>query len=169
MSAEFATTDINVALGSLNLGAGAATVTYAPGRPVNIKRIIFVVTTAQATAGAGITFGVRNVDDSTSTTVGSFTTAAIMALNSVHKADVAGVKSGVTGSDASQPAAVTTGRVLGYQTNLPGEIELNPGQEFWITSDGNGDTGVAQVYIDAQAQGNNPTRFNPTDMTVTFS
>lgn len=172
MSAEFATTDRIASVGSLNLGAGAATVVYATGRPINIKRITMVMTTAQATAGAVITFGVRNVDDTSSTTIGTFTTPAVAALNAVLKADVAGVKAGVTTYDSwgiSQSASVTTGRVVGVQANQPGDVELNPGQEFWITSDGSGDTGVANVYIEYQDQGSNPTRFNATDMAVTFS
>jgi hypothetical protein len=158
-------------MGSLNLGAGAATVTYAPGKPINVKRVIFVTTTAQATAGAAITFGVRNVDDTSSTTVGSFTTPAVMALNSVYKADVAGVSTtAVTPTgEHSQVAEVTTGRVDGYQTNLPGEIEVNPGQEFWVTSGGEGDTGVATVYIEYVEEGNNADRFDATDITVTFA
>lgn len=172
MSAEFATTDRIASVGSLNLGAGAATVVYATGRPINIKRITFVVTTAQATAGAVITFGVRNVDDTSSTTIGTFTTPATMALNTVYKAEVAGVKTAAVSTDGtgiSQPATVTTGRVVGRQEGLPGDIELNPGQEFWISSGGEGDNGVANVYIEYQDQGSNPTRFNATDMTVTFS
>lgn len=167
MSAPFATDDRVSSMGSLNLGAGAATVVFAPGKPVCVKRVVLVTTTAQATAGAGLTFGVRNVDDTSSTTYGSGTTAAVMALNSVHYMDVAGVHTAVTGSDASQVAQVTTGRVLGIQDNSPGEIEVNVGQEFWLTSDGNGDTGVAAVYVEYREKGQDTTNY--TKITATFN
>lgn len=169
MSAHFGTEDEILNLGSLNLGAGAATIVFAPGRKSFVKRIILVTTTAQATAGAVLTFGVRNVDDTSSTTIGTATTPAVMAVNSVHKVDVAGVKSAVVLEAAggiSQVAQVTMGRVNGYQTNLPGEIEVNPGQEFFLSSGGEGDTGVAQVYVEYTEDG---TAASVTDIAVTFS
>lgn len=168
MSAEFATTDRIAPLsGSVPVAAGG-TVTYATGRPINIKRVTLVMTAAQTSAGAVATYGVRNVDDSSSTTIGTFT-IPVSAINTVLKAEVAGVKAGVTGSDASQPATVTTGRVLGIQTNQPGDVELNPGQEFFLTVAAGGAGGTAAGYIEYQDQGSNPTRFNATDMAVTFS
>lgn len=144
-------------LGSLNLGAGAATAVFQPGKPSDIKRIILVVTTAQATAGAVLTIGTREADGSGGeVTLGTATTPAVMALNSVYKIELAGVSTDpiVTSGEHSQPDTVTMGRVDGYFSNRPGGVvEINPGRELFITSGGEGDTGVATVYVEYFEQG----------------
>lgn len=169
MSAYFATDDRIAFVGNLNLGAGAETLVYATGKPIDVKRLVLVMTAAQATAGAVLTVSVRNVDDSSSTTIGTATTPAVMAVNGVFKVDIANVKTAVVGTDASQSALVTTGRVLGRQENQPGVIEVNPGQEFVVASGGEGDTGAADLYIEYVEVGNNPLRFNATDIVFTHA
>lgn len=170
MSAEFATTDRVTPAATAAVAAGSTTV-FGPGKPVNIKRIIMVLTAAQTSAGAAATFGVRNADDSSSVTLGSFT-VPVAAVNSVLKADVAGVKAGVTIPDTwgqSQNQTIALGVINGYQTNLPGEVKVNVGQEFWVTIAAGGAGGTSQMYFEYQEEGNNQTRFNPTDMAVTLS
>lgn len=169
MSAEFATTDRVSALQSLTV-SGTNTVTFRHGKPMNIKRLLFTVTTAITGTIGAATYGVRNRDGTGSVTLGSFAIPNA-AINAVLKADVAGVKTAaITPSgEASQPAAVTTGRVLGYQTNLPGEAKVNPGQEFFVTLGTATSAGVVDTAVEFQEQGNNPLRFNATDMAVTFS
>lgn len=149
--------------------AEAVTAVYAPGRPIDVKRIVLVI--KEASNGAEtITVAVRNVDDTSSTTIGTFAIPSGAALNAVYKAELALVNTAVTGSDASQPAEVTTGRVLGIQTNQPGVIEVNPGQEISVTSTGGtATTGQANVYFEYVAMGNNPDRFDPTALTFTHA
>lgn len=146
-----------VDMGSLNLGAGAATVVFQPGKPVDIKRLILIVTTAQATAGAVLTVGTREADGSGGEVViGTATTPATMALNSVFVIELAGVSTDpiVTSGEHSQPAEVTMGRVDGYYSNRPGGvIEIDMGRELYVTSGGEGDTGVATVYAEYFEQG----------------
>lgn len=169
MSAEFATTDRVTPAATAAVAAGSTTV-FGPGKPVNIKRIILVLTAAQTSAGAAATFGVRNADDSGSTTLGSFT-IPVAAVNSVLKADVAAVKTAlvVNSGETSQSSLTTTGKVDGYAVNTPGEVKVNVGQEFWVTIAAGGSGGTGQMYFEYQEEGNNQTRFNPTDMAVTLS
>jgi hypothetical protein len=169
MSAYFATDDRISAAQNLDY-AEAATVAFAPGTPIDVKRIVLVIVEAQSAATETLTVAVRDVDDGNSTTIGTFIMPASATADAVYKVDLANVKTSVTGTDASQPSTVTTGRVLGYQTNLPGVIEVNPGQEIVVTSGGTGTTtGQANVYFQYVEQGNNPTRFNATDITFTHA
>lgn len=151
--------------------AEAVTAAYAPGKPIDVKRVVLVI--KEASNGAEtITIAVRNVDDTGSTTIGTFAIPNGAALNAVYKVDIAGVKSSaVTPSgEHSQPADVTLGRVDGYYTNLPGVIEVNPGQEISLTSTGGtATTGQANVYLEYVEQGNNPERFDPTALTFTYA
>ena len=168
MSAYFGTDDV-VTDGIDFDFAEAVTAVYAPGRPIDVKRIILVI--KEASNGAEvITVAVRNKDDTPSTTIGTFTIPSGLATDTVLKVDIANVKTAVTGSDASQPATVTTGRVLGIQTNQPGVIEVNPGQEISLTSTGGtATTGQADVYFSYVAMGNQPGRFDPTDLVFTHA
>lgn len=168
MSAYFGTDDeITDAIGFDF--AEAVTSGYAPGRPIDVKRIVLVITELSNGAET-ITLAVRDVDDGNSTTIGTFTIPDAAATDTVFKVDVANVKTAVTGTDASQPAEVTTGRVLGIQTNSPGVIEVNPGQEIVVTSTGGtATTGQANVYFEYVAMGNNPDRFDATDLAFTHA
>jgi hypothetical protein len=168
MSSYFATEDRVANLGSLTLASGTAV--FNVGKPIDVKRIVLVYTTGQTGAGAALTFGVRNADGSTgSVTKGSFT-APVAVANAVVAAEVAGVYPNpvVNTGEQSQPTTVTTGRVLGYQTNQPGIIKVNPGQQFWVTGGAGGAAGVAQVYIEYEEEGNQPLRYVPTIAAVTL-
>jgi len=169
MSAPYATNDRVTAFQSAAVAAGSTTARFKFGKPVYVKRIVAVYTTAQTTAGAAATFGVKNADNSTgSVTKGSFT-FPVAAVNSVLKADVAAsYPNPVVGTgEISQPSTVTTGRVLGYQTSLPGEILVVPGQEFWIDIAAGGAAGVADIALEYREEGQNV--FSMTDMAVTLS
>jgi hypothetical protein len=169
MSAYFGTDDRISEAQNLDY-AEAATVAFAPGKPIDVKRIVLVIVEAQSAATETLTVVVRDVDDGNSTTIGTFVMPASAAADAVYKVDIANVDTAVTGTDASQPADVTTGRVLGYQTNLPGVIEVNPGQEIAVTSGGTGTTtGQANVYFEYVEMGNNPDRFDATDLTFTHA
>ena len=149
---------------------GTTPVTFAPGRPINIRRVILVVATETLQAVSTVTVAVRNVDDTSSVTKGTFITPASGALNTVFKVDVANVKTAATIYDSwgiSQPATVTTGRVNGVQANTPGEIQVNPGQEISFTADGVPTQGMLNLYIEYSEMGNNPTRYNATDIAFT--
>lgn len=157
MSAYWGTEDESAYVGSLQLGAGTTAVVWpGVGRPVDIKRIVLAMTAAQATAGSVVTIARRTVDNNNSVNVGTFTTPAVMAVNGVFHVDV-GVTSTTTTTVYSQPVEVLGRTNVMYQSE-PGLIELNPGQELVLTSDGAGDTGVADAYIEFVVQGNNPLR-----------
>lgn len=170
MSAYFGTDDVVQLIGSVDI-SGANSGVLEVGKPMDVKRIVAVVTTATTGAsGSVITVSKRNASGSGgATTLGTFTIATGVAANTVLYADIADVKTAVTGSDASQPAAVTTGRVLGIQTNDPGVFEINPGQELVVASDGGGDAGVVSFYASGVEMGNNPDRFTATKLTFTLA
>lgn len=172
MSSYFATSDRVTPVVNFDF-AESVTVVFEPGKPVDIKRIVLVI--EEASNGAEvITVAVRNAGDaSSSTTIGTFTIPTGLALNTVLKVDIAGVNPAaiVPSGEASQPATVTTGRVLGYQTNQPGVIEVNVGQEISLTSTGGtATTGRANTYFEYEENGGNPDRNgNPTALTFTYA
>lgn len=169
MSAEFSTTDRVAGLGAITL-ASATHVVFNVGKPINVKRITLVYTTAQTGAGAAMTFGVENADASGTVTKGSFT-APVGAVNTVVDAEVAGVYPNpvVNTGEVSQNVANVPNYVAGYQTNLPGQIQVNPGQRFWIAGGAGGAGGVAQAFIEYQEQGSNKTRYAPVIAAVTLN
>lgn len=152
--------------------AESVTGVFAPGRPINVRRLVLVI--KEASNGAEtITVGVRNKDDTSSVTKGTFPIPSGAVLNAVYKVDIAASYTAAQTGDGggiSQPATVTTGRVVGYQTSLPGEIQVNPGQELFFTSTGGtATTGQADVYVEYREEGNNPTRFNATAAVFTLA
>lgn len=151
MSNYWATADRVAFVENLNLGAGVETVVYAPGKPIHVKRIVLVMTAAQATAAATVTVGVRNVDDSSSTTAGTFATPAVMAVNDAFYVELG--KSDADGETAEVVSQDIPGASTVLFTSEPGILEVNPGQEMFFTSDGGGDTGAANVYIEYSEQG----------------
>lgn len=164
MSAYFATDDrVALVAAAYDFADSTAAVAYAPGKPIDVKRAVGVIT--EASAGSSVvTVAVRNIDDTGSTTIGTFTVPAGLALNSVFAVELAGVDPDAVieaSGGISQPAEVTTGRVNGYQSNQPGVIEVNPGQEISFTSDGGGTAGIANLYIEYVEMGNNPDRYAP--------
>lgn len=170
MSSEWSTADRVAGLGSLTL-ASAATVAFNVGKPINVKRVTLVYTTAQATAVSAITFGVRNADGTTGVVNKGTFNAPIAAVNSVIDAEVAGTYPNpiVNTGEVSQNVANVPNYVVGYQTNLPGVIQVNPGQQFFVTSGGTGSAGVAQVFIEYTEQGSNKLRFSPIYAAVTLN
>lgn len=171
MSSYFATEDRVAQIATaVAVAAGSTSTVFRVGKNADIKRVIVVMTAAQTGAGAVATFGIRNADGSTgSVTKGSFT-IPVAAVNTVIAAEIAGVYPApiVNAGEVSQPATVTTGRVLGYQTNLPGILKVNVGQQFWITIAAAGSGGTADIYIEYEEEGNAPTRYNPTLAAVTL-
>lgn len=129
--------------------SGANSVVFAPGESIDVKRLIFVTTIAQTVALSNLTVAVRDVDNGNSVTIGTFTIPLTgTALDKVWYTDL-GVpdEDGSTGSDGS----------LIFQSYDPGGVvAVNPGQELVVTSDGGGDAGTYQVYIQYQSKGFNP-------------
>lgn len=151
--------------------AEAVTSVFEPGKPADVKRIVLVLTEA-SNGDEVITVAVRDAGNGgNSTTIGTFTIPNGAAVNSVYKVDIAGVDADavVPTGEHSQPAEVTTGRVDGYQTNLPGVIEVDVGQEIAVTSTGaTATTGTANLYFEYVEIGNNPDRNgDPTALTFT--
>lgn len=168
MSAEFATTD-RISPAQALTTSGTNTVVFANGKPMNIKRIVAVVATAITVTTVIANFGVRNVDDSSSVVYGTIT-MPLAALNAVLSADIAQSYAAPQIYDTwgiSQSPLVTTGRINGVQTSLPGEVKVNPGQEFFVTVTQASTAGAVALYIEYQEEGNNPDRFTPTAMAVT--
>jgi hypothetical protein len=132
-------------LGTLD-ASGANSVVFAPGRPVDVDRVIVVTTVAQTTADATITLGVRDVDNGNSVTKGSFVLPFTgSATDDVKYVNL--VKPKTTATTASDGSITFTGYSPG------GFIEVNPGQELFLTSDGGGDAGTYQVYVEYKDQG----------------
>ena len=170
MSSYFATEDRVAQIGTAAAVAAGSTSVFRVGKCADIKRIVVVLTAAQTTAGAVATFGVRNADGSTgSVNKGTFT-IPVAAVNTVVAAEVAGVYPNpvVNTGEQSQPTTVTTGRVLGYQTNQPGIIKVNPGQQFFVTIAAGGAGGTADIYVEYEEEGNQPLRYVPTVAAVTL-
>lgn len=146
----------------LNLGtldaSGANAVVFAPGRPAIVRKIVTVTTIAQTTADAVITMAVRDVDDGNSTTQGTFT----LPFTGSAADDVKFVKPGqpsATGATAVDGSTVYEGFTPG------GGIRVEVGQELSLTSNGGGDAGTYQVYVEYIDEG-----FNEADGTeLTFT
>lgn len=170
MSAYWGTEDEVTEVGlSLDFDS-AASVVFTPGRPVDVKAIIIVLLEATSVAASAVTVARRNADDSSSTTLGTFSLASGLAVNTVHRVTIANVKTAATGTDASQVADVNIGgRVLGIQTNDPGVARVNPGQEIVVTSDGAGTGGNALVFFEYVEVGNQEDGFTINDITFTHA
>jgi hypothetical protein len=170
MSSYFATSDRVTNAIDFDF-AESVTAVFEPGKPIDVKRIVLVI--KELSNGAEtITVAVRDAGDAgNSTTIGTFIIPDAAAVNAVYKVDIANVDAAVVVDSAggiSQPVDVTTGRVVGYQTNLPGVIEVNVGQEISFTSTGGtATTGQANLYVEYEEMGNNPDRFDATDITFT--
>lgn len=128
-------------LGTLD-ASGANTIVFAPGRQAVVRKIILITTVAQTVANATITVAVRDVDNGNSVTQGTF----VMPFATSATDDVAFVKPG-------QPATAGTTAVDGslvFEGYEPGGgIVVEPGQELALTSDGGGDAGTYQVYVES--------------------
>lgn len=127
-----------VQVGSLTL-SGANTVAWQPGEPVDIRRVVFVVTTAASGSNATLTIGSRKADGSNAVQHSQFVFAtASGAVNSVHYYVVGeATDTGTTAVDGSTTYAAA-----------PGLLEIDPGEEVYISSNGAPTAGVVDVYID---------------------
>lgn len=124
--------------GSLDL-SGANTVAWSPGMQAQVKRVIFVTTTALTSANATVTVAVRKVDNTSSTTVGSFVAVQSgSALNDVSHAEIS----------ERQPASTTEVDGSTYIGPSPGMIEVDPDEEIAFTSNGGPDAGAVEVYVE---------------------
>lgn len=170
MSSEFGTTDRVLQIGTAAAVAAGSTSTFRNGKPSNVKRIVLVMTAAQTTAGATATVSIQNRDGTGSVVVGTFV-VPVSAINTVLKADIAAAKAAavVNTGEVSQNPIIPLGVVNGYQSNLPGEAKVNVGQQLIVVIAAGGATGTADIHVEYQEEGNNQTRFNPTDMPVTLS
>lgn len=139
------TKDVQYNAGTLD-ASGANAIVFAPGRPVDVKRIVVVTTVAQTTADAVISVAVRDVDNGNSTAIGTFT----LPFTGSAADDVKYVELGkplTTGTTASDGSLVYKGHTPG------GPVRVDVGQEMSLTSNGGGDAGTYQVYFEYLDQG----------------
>lgn len=146
-----------------NVGAatisGTTAVTWAPGRPADVRRLILVTTTAVTVADATLTVSVRDVDDGNSTSYGTF----VVPFTGSAADDVQYVDLVTTDTDGSTSAIDGS---LVYTAG--GMIEVNPGQELVVVSDGGATAGVVQVYVEYQDLGFSGSRVeDATELTFT--
>jgi len=141
--------------------SGSNAVQYEPGQRIKAKRLILVTTVAQTVANATLTVVVRDRDNGNSTTIGTITVPfSGSALDKVLYADFGKPKTtATTGSDGSAT----------YSTDPGGLVEVDPGQEIVITSDGGGDAGTYQVYLEYIPEGFDPYVQGVEDNEMTFT
>lgn len=126
-----------------NTVSGANTTVLQPGGPIDVKRVVAVVTTATTVAPAVISFGVRDADGGNSVTMGSFA-IPVSAADAVIQAEVADQGAGNTSTGADGSAV--NGEPWGI-------IQVNPGQEFFLTSDAGATAGAVDFYVEYIVQG----------------
>ena len=136
--------------------SGANTLDWVPGNPVDVKRILLVVTTAMTTADPTLTIGVRDADLGTNSE--TYATAVIPYASGADGAqfyiDFPARTSAVSaGSDGPYTDQVDKSAAIVYRTTEPLHIDF--GQELFITSNGGGDAGVSAVYVEYLKQGFN--------------
>lgn len=146
--------EIVLEVGDLDV-SGSNEVSIAFGRPVDVKRVIMVTTTALTAADAELTVGWRKVDDTGSEDHSTWTLVQEdSALNDVSEILLAESKAddaGTTGVDDS--TVHTAGDDL---------IHVDSDEEFFIESDGGPDAGDVKVFVQVQEKGVQPTRFSAT-------
>jgi hypothetical protein len=165
MSAYWGTEDEVTAAISASTAGGSAV--FAPGKPADVKRVILAVAVTNTVAATG-TVAIRNIDDSSSVTVGTFTVPINSPVNTVYAIEIATSKATVQLPGTSQVSDVTTGKVDGYFTSEPGVAEVNVGKEIVVSFAG-GTGGTVNVHFEYVEQGNNPLRFNPTKLAFTLA
>lgn len=141
--------------------SGANTAVFQPGEAIDVKRVILITTTAQATAVANVTIGVRDADGGNSSTHSIFTFPAVTVADDVHYYDL-------SARPDEDGDAVSGAPGIGGQKTFdatPTMLTVLPGQEVFITSDGGGDNGVVDVYFEYISRGFNPENLtNATEM-----
>lgn len=143
-------------VGSLDT-SGTNTVDWIPGGPVDVKRILLVVTTAMTAANATLTIGKRDADLATNSE--SYATAVIPFASGADGAqfviDFPAKTAAVTaGSDGPYTDQKDKSAAVVYSSE-PGLLHIDFGQELFVTSDGGGDAGVSAVYVEYMKQGLN--------------
>ena len=158
---QYWTKDMYANLSTLD-ASGANAVEYAPGEAIDVKRAIFVTTVAQTVADATITVVVRDRDNGNSTTIGTFTLPFTgSALDKVYYVDF---------GKPDEDGTVETDGSLVFSSDEPGGlVEVLPGQEIVFTSDGGGDAGTYQVYLEYISKGFDPNVLGITDNERTFT
>lgn len=120
--------------------SGANTAVVAIGHPAAVSRVVFVNTIAHTVADAVITFGYRNVDDTPSVTLGTFTLPFTgSATDDIKFIDImlplaTGTVSSIDGSTV-------------YTTAGKGPVYLEANDEMFFTSDGGGNAGTYLIYL----------------------
>jgi hypothetical protein len=158
---QYWTKDMYANLSTLD-ASGANSVVYAPGESIDVKRLIFVTTVAQTVADAVLTVAVRDVDNGNSTTIGTVTLAFTgSTADDVQYTDL--------GKPATTGTVETDGSLVFSSDDPGGVIAIRPGQELAITSNGGGDAGTYQVYVEYISKGFNPEVLDITDNELTFT
>ena len=151
---------------SVDYDTAGDNVLITPGEVIWVKRLIMVCT--EVSAGSSIaTLKLRNVDDTSSVTLGTFTVPAAIALNAVRYVDlIKPSTTGAAGADSTTSLPTTV-----YTTTGKGPIRVVPGQELEVTSDGVGTAGIFNVYVEYGPEGFNEktSLFTPTELTFTAS
>lgn len=142
--------------------SGANTVAFAPGEAIDVKRLILVTTVAHTTANATITVAVRDVDNGNSTTIGTF----VLPFSGSAADDVQYVE---LGKPATTGTVASDGSTVYSSVDPGGLIEVLPGQEIALTSDGGGDAGSYAVYVEYMPKGFNPEVLGLDDEELTFT
>lgn len=125
-------------MGTLTV-SGTTALTWAPGQVADVKRIVFVTTTALTVADSVITVAVRDVDDGNSTTIGTFTMVQSgSATDDVSYANI--------GNQGTGPTTASDGSTV-YEGG-DGVVEVLPGQELVLTSDGGSTAGAVEAYVE---------------------
>ncbi len=142
--------------------SGANAVQFNPGMTVKVKRLIFITTIAQTTADAVITVVKRNRDDTPTETLGTVT----LPFTGSATDDVQYVELGYPDTDGE---VGSDGSTVYSSVSPGGMIEMVPGEELVLTSNGGGDAGTYQVYVEYIPEGFNPEVLGITDNELTFT
>lgn len=125
--------------GGVNTVSGTTPTSFVAGGPVDLKRIIGVVTTAVTVADAVVTVALNG--DAIGTITVPFSDSAIG--DAFETANFVGIP------------AVVNPAVDGSSVNGPtsGVLRLNPGDILSFTSDGGATAGAVQFFVEYQALG----------------
>lgn len=139
------------------------------GRIVDVKRLILLTTTAQTVADDTVTVAVRKLDNTSSTTAGTFVaTFTGSALNQVRFVDF-GLPSDDPEADTVQDQLIRSASVV-YSAPQPRLLRLYPDEELVITPAAGATAGAYDVWVQFQDLGFNP-KDNPdyTPVELTFT
>lgn len=126
--------------------SGGNSITFAPGVRVKLKRLILAYTTAHATTTAVLTLQTRPIAGTAAneTALGTLSTGATVALGTVLYHEFARPFGNVVASSASVPG--------GYIAATPDMPVVEAGGDFIVTSDGGGDNGVCNVFVEYEQE-----------------